>query len=111
MAIEGNFTVLFVLGFGPIVRDVGAGRRLYEKDIGISFKEESGGYRTPLSPLGNRLGVDAMTPSQRSQALLTMLDRSTNRCCRRGTRCRTCPIVLPSTLVKNMHHPTPGPNI
>ena len=31
------------------------------------------GYRATLAPLGYRLGVDAVPPSQRSQALLTML--------------------------------------
>src|ERR1700760_239073 len=34
------------------------------------------GHRAALPPLGDRLRVDSMTASQRSQALLTMLYRS-----------------------------------
>ncbi len=37
-----------------------------------------------LPPLGYRLGVDAAPTSQHSQALLTMLYRSTDRRCRGG---------------------------
>ncbi len=36
--------VLFVAGFGPIVRDRIAGRKLYGEALNISFKEEQGGY-------------------------------------------------------------------
>jgi extradiol dioxygenase family protein len=36
--------VLFVAGFGPIVRDVAASRELYGGCLGISFTEESGSY-------------------------------------------------------------------
>ena len=36
--------VLFVAGFGPIVRDVAASRKLYNQLLGIDFKEETGGY-------------------------------------------------------------------
>ena len=36
--------VLFVAGFGPIVTDAVASRSLYGDTLGISFKEESGGY-------------------------------------------------------------------
>lgn len=36
--------VLFVAGFGPIVRDADASRKLYGEALGISFKEETGGY-------------------------------------------------------------------
>jgi hypothetical protein len=42
------------------------------------------GHRAALPPLSHRLGVDSMTASQRSQALLTMLYRSTDRLCRSG---------------------------
>ena len=37
-------TVLFIAGFGPIVRDAAPSRRLYAADFGLAFKEESGGY-------------------------------------------------------------------
>lgn len=36
--------ILFIAGFGPIVRDADASRKLYEKALDIAFKEESGGY-------------------------------------------------------------------
>lgn len=36
--------VLFVAGFGPIVRDATASRNLYCQALGIRFKEENGGY-------------------------------------------------------------------
>jgi Glyoxalase-like domain len=36
--------VLFVLGYGPIVRDMAESRRLYSESLGIHFKEESGEY-------------------------------------------------------------------
>src|SRR5581483_5688780 len=34
----------FIAGFGPIVRDVSAGPKLYRDTLGISFKEENDGY-------------------------------------------------------------------
>src|SRR5208337_1273212 len=40
--------------------------------------------RRPALPFGDGLGVDAVTPSQRPYALLTMLYRSTDRLCRAG---------------------------
>jgi hypothetical protein len=40
----GNINVLFIAGFGPIVRDAVASRKLYSQILGIGFKEESGGY-------------------------------------------------------------------
>jgi hypothetical protein len=39
-----NLKVLFIAGFGPIVREAGASRQLYERSLGIEFKEEQGGY-------------------------------------------------------------------
>ncbi|HEY2840125.1 MAG TPA: VOC family protein, partial [Pirellulales bacterium] len=40
----GNINVLFIAGFGPIVRDTAASRKLYNEHLGIRFKEEAGGY-------------------------------------------------------------------
>ncbi len=40
----GDIRVLFIAGFGPIVRDELASRKLYSQTLGIRFKEESGGY-------------------------------------------------------------------
>lgn len=36
--------VLFIAGFGPIDRDIAESRKLYADRIGISFKEDAGGY-------------------------------------------------------------------
>ena len=36
--------VLFIAGFGPIVRHAAPSRKLYAGDLGLAFKEESGGY-------------------------------------------------------------------
>src|SRR5262249_48998372 len=36
--------VLFITGFGPIVRDTGESRKLYRDALGIAFKEEPDGY-------------------------------------------------------------------
>lgn len=40
----GNIKVLFIAGFGPIVRDSSASRTLYADTLGLRFKEEEGGY-------------------------------------------------------------------
>jgi catechol 2,3-dioxygenase-like lactoylglutathione lyase family enzyme len=39
-----NLTVLFIAGFGPIVRDIPVSSKLYRETLGIRFKEEPGGY-------------------------------------------------------------------
>jgi len=39
-----KITVLFVAGFGPIIREKTASRNLYVRNLGIKFKEESDGY-------------------------------------------------------------------
>jgi catechol 2,3-dioxygenase-like lactoylglutathione lyase family enzyme len=44
MEEAGALKVLFVAGFGPIVRDAASSRKLYEGDLGLAFTEESGGY-------------------------------------------------------------------
>ena len=36
--------ILFIAGFGPIVRDTAQSRDLYSKTLGISLKEETGEY-------------------------------------------------------------------
>jgi len=40
----GNIKVLFIAGFGPIVREATASRALYSQVLGIAFKEEKDGY-------------------------------------------------------------------
>ncbi len=39
-----NIKVLFIAGFGPIVQDQKASRRLYVDTLGMSFEEMDGGY-------------------------------------------------------------------
>jgi Glyoxalase-like domain len=39
-----NIKVLFIAGFGPIVRDASASRNLYNQVLGIDFKQEDGDY-------------------------------------------------------------------
>lgn len=40
----GKIKVVFIAGFGPIVREPTASRKLYNQTLGIGFKEENGGY-------------------------------------------------------------------
>jgi len=40
----GNINILFVAGFGPIVAGTDSSRKLYQQALGMSFKEEAGGY-------------------------------------------------------------------
>ena len=42
--LSKKIKVLFIAGFGPIVRDSKSSRKLYVKDLGLSFTEEAGGY-------------------------------------------------------------------
>jgi catechol 2,3-dioxygenase-like lactoylglutathione lyase family enzyme len=44
MPAVNDIKVLFVAGFGPIVRDPAASNKLYQQVLGIRFKEENGGY-------------------------------------------------------------------
>ena len=44
MNVPKNIGVLFVAGFGPIVRDTAASRRFYLETLGLPFKEDAGGY-------------------------------------------------------------------
>lgn len=44
MQSRGKINVVFILGFGPIVRDTAESRKLYTESLGIAFKEESGEY-------------------------------------------------------------------
>ena len=44
MQRTGKIKVLFILGFGPIVRDTAESRKLYSGSLGIPFNEEAGEY-------------------------------------------------------------------
>lgn len=44
MQIASNIKVLFIAGFGPVVRETSESRKFYGEALGIPFKEESGGY-------------------------------------------------------------------
>jgi predicted enzyme related to lactoylglutathione lyase len=39
-----DIEVLFVAGFGPIVRDPAASRKFYSQALGLPFKEDASGY-------------------------------------------------------------------
>jgi catechol 2,3-dioxygenase-like lactoylglutathione lyase family enzyme len=41
---KGKINVLFIAGFGPVVRDAEPSRKFYGQTLGISFEEEMGGY-------------------------------------------------------------------
>lgn len=41
---DADIAILFVAGFGPIVRDAASSCKLYADDLGLAFKEEAGGY-------------------------------------------------------------------
>jgi hypothetical protein len=41
---NANLDILFIAGFGPIVRDTAESRKLYGDVMRIPFKEETGGY-------------------------------------------------------------------
>jgi hypothetical protein len=41
---DTGINVLFIAGFGPIDRDVAESRALYANSLGISLKEDAGGY-------------------------------------------------------------------
>lgn len=42
--MKANIGILFIAGFGPIVREPADSRKLYSDILGIRFKEESGEY-------------------------------------------------------------------
>ncbi len=44
MMTPRNIEVLFVAGFGPIVRDAAASRKFYSESLGIRFQEDASGY-------------------------------------------------------------------
>jgi len=44
MQKSGKARILFIAGFGPIVRDTAQSRNLYSETLGISLKEETGEY-------------------------------------------------------------------
>src|SRR3954447_14090426 len=67
--------------------------------------------RAARLPLAHRLLIDAVTSGERSQALFTMLYRSTDRLSRRGAPVKTWPIAHPLIRAIRMHHQSAGPNI
>jgi catechol 2,3-dioxygenase-like lactoylglutathione lyase family enzyme len=41
---KSEINILFIAGFGPVVRDPESSRKLYSDTLGIPFEEEAGGY-------------------------------------------------------------------
>src|SRR2546426_3377242 len=76
----GNVTILFVAGFGPIVRDTGESRKLYG-EVGISLKEESGSY-LHTEALG---GAKTLALWPLSQAAQSCFGRSAGDDCLEGS--------------------------
>ena len=64
MTIEGKIEVLFVAGFGPIVREMTASRKLYSEALGIRFWDP-GTYSADTVLLGWRSKI----PGQREHGL------------------------------------------
>ncbi|MFM0209533.1 glyoxalase [Paraburkholderia sediminicola] len=56
--------ILFVAGFGPIVRDKSVGRNLYGEILNISFTEEQGGYLHTVTLKG--VGSFALWPLEQA---------------------------------------------
>ena len=52
--------ILFIAGFGPIVRDANASRKLYVNALDIRFKEESGDYLHTNALQGAKGGVRSL---------------------------------------------------
>jgi catechol 2,3-dioxygenase-like lactoylglutathione lyase family enzyme len=44
MAADSKISVLFVAGFGPIVRDQQPSEKFYVKSLGLAFTHDEGGY-------------------------------------------------------------------
>jgi catechol 2,3-dioxygenase-like lactoylglutathione lyase family enzyme len=44
MEVPAGIQILFIAGFGPIDRNVAESRKLYSDALGISFREDAGGY-------------------------------------------------------------------
>jgi hypothetical protein len=51
---KGKIRVLFIAGFGPIVRDIEPSQELYANSLGIPFKEGPGGYLSTEELAGSR---------------------------------------------------------
>ena len=68
--------ILFIAGFGPIVRDLEASRNLYGKVLGIPFKEEKGGYLHTEALNGARAFLCGHSPKRRSLASVAACGRT-----------------------------------
>jgi hypothetical protein len=65
----GKIKELFIAGFGPIVRELTASRKLYNQTLGIGFKEENGGY-VHTEALSGRKSFRFVAPFPSSGVLL-----------------------------------------
>jgi hypothetical protein len=64
---SANLNVLFIAGFGPIVRDAEESRKLYRDVAGIPFKEENGGYlHTEAVPGANSFALWPLSQAAQS---------------------------------------------
>jgi hypothetical protein len=90
MKVAGKIKVLFIAGFGPIVRETATSRKLYSEALGIPFKEESGGYIHTEALQGVKtfalLSLVSSLPKDYWSASLSLL-----RCGRKNNARRNCP--------------------
>ena len=67
MQTVANLNVLFIAGFGPVVRDVAESRKLYRDLAGIPFKEENGSYlHTEAVPGANSFALWPLSQAAQS---------------------------------------------
>ena len=66
MQTASKIKVLFVAGFGPIVRETAESRKLYGEVLGIRFKEEKGSYSCRRLWKEQRLSPCGLFPRRRS---------------------------------------------
>ena len=67
MDTAANMKVLFIAGFGPIVRDMGESRKLYRDVAGIPFTEETDGYlHTEAVPGANSFALWPLSQAAQS---------------------------------------------
>jgi hypothetical protein len=70
MKVERKIKVLFIAGFGPIVRETATSRKLYSEALGIPFTEESGGYLHTEALQGAKLSPCGLFPKRRIPVLV-----------------------------------------
>jgi hypothetical protein len=76
----GKIKLSFIAGFGPIVREAGASRKLYNQILGIGFKEEDGDYLHTEALKSAKTSLCGRSRKQHSRALVRIPSRSRPSC-------------------------------